>query len=172
MSIHSLASIQLQIFFPFFVRVYSETVHKNCRAVYDINSLWPLECWGRGFEFYSRNWLVCSFIHCCLVMWRPLTGSPDQGVLRTIYRLKKLKTRPKPLKRTLEPLITPWPESVSELYRPSDRHLLVKLVPTFSDRGCHVVSVTDPYGRILGFLVRSRYFSFQVAPQLYWRGWV
>jgi hypothetical protein len=32
------------------------------------------------------------------------------------------------------------------------------------------VSVTDPYGRILGFLDRSRYFFFQVAPQLYSRG--
>jgi hypothetical protein len=29
----------------------------------------------------------------------------------------------------------------------------------FADRGCHVVSVTDPYGRILYFLDRSRYFS-------------
>jgi hypothetical protein len=29
-----------------------------------------------------------------------------------------------------------------------------------------VVSVTDPYGRILGFLNRSRYFFFQVDPQL------
>jgi hypothetical protein len=29
----------------------------------------------------------------------------------------------------------------------------------FADRGCHVVSVTDPYGRILGFLNRSRSFS-------------
>jgi hypothetical protein len=47
-----------------------------------------------------------------------------------------------------------------------------KLVPTFADRGCHVVSLTVPYGRILGFLDRSRYFSFQVAPQLYSRGWV
>jgi CBS-domain-containing membrane protein len=47
---------------------------------------------------------------------------------------------------------TPWPDSASELYRPSDRRLLAKLVPTFADRGCHVVSVTDPYGRILGFL--------------------
>jgi hypothetical protein len=26
--------------------------------------------------------------------------------------------------------------------------------------GSHVVSVTDPYGRILGFLDRSRYFFF------------
>jgi hypothetical protein len=47
---------------------------------------------------------------------------------------------------------------------------LAKLVPIFVDRGCHVVSVTDPYGRILRFLDRSRYFSFQVAPQLYSRG--
>jgi hypothetical protein len=27
--------------------------------------------------------------------------------------------------------------------------------------GCHVVSVTDPYGRSLGFLDRSRYFSIK-----------
>jgi hypothetical protein len=31
----------------------------------------------------------------------------------------------------------------------------------FADRGCHVVSVTDPYGRILGFLDSSRYFSIK-----------
>jgi hypothetical protein len=30
-----------------------------------------------------------------------------------------------------------------------------------------VISVTNPYGRILGFLDRSCYFFFQVAPQLY-----
>jgi hypothetical protein len=42
----------------------------------------------------------------------------------------------------------------SKLYRPSDRHLLTKLVPTFVDSVCHVVSVTDPYGRILDFLDR------------------
>jgi hypothetical protein len=65
---------------------------------------------------------------------------------------------------------TPWPESASELYRPSDRRLSAKLVPTFADRGCHLVSMADPYGRILGFLDRSRYFFFQVAPQLYSRG--
>jgi hypothetical protein len=52
---------------------------------------------------------------------------------------------------------TPWPESASELYRPSDRHLSAKLVPTLWTEGwiCgYVVSVTDPYGRILGFLDR------------------
>jgi hypothetical protein len=30
---------------------------------------------------------------------------------------------------------TPWPESARKLYRPSDRRLSSKLVPTFADRG-------------------------------------
>jgi hypothetical protein len=51
---------------------------------------------------------------------------------------------------------TPWPESASELYRPSDRRLSAKLVPTFADRVCHVVSVTDAYGRIL-LIVKRKY---------------
>jgi hypothetical protein len=38
---------------------------------------------------------------------------------------------------------TLWPESTSELYRLSDRRLSAKLVRTFADRGCHVVSVTS-----------------------------
>jgi hypothetical protein len=47
-----------------------------------------------------------------------------------------------------------------------------KLVLTFADRGCCVVSSKDTHGRILGFLDRSRYYFFHVAPQLYSRGWV
>jgi hypothetical protein len=50
---------------------------------------------------------------------------------------------------------------MSELYQPSYCRLLAKLVPTFEDRGCHVVSVTDSYCCILGFLDRSWYFSFK-----------
>jgi hypothetical protein len=60
-----------------------------------------------------------------------------------------------------------WPESMSELYRPSNHRLLAKLVPIFPDRGYHMISMTDPYGHILGFLGRRRYFFFQIAPQLY-----
>jgi hypothetical protein len=30
---------------------------------------------------------------------------------------------------------TPWPQLASEVYRPCDRHLSAKLVPTFADRG-------------------------------------
>jgi hypothetical protein len=61
-------------------------------------------------------------------------------------------------------LLTPWSKSASELYRPSDRRLSAKRLPTFADRGSHVVSVTNPYGRVLDF--RDRLF-YQVAPQLY-----
>jgi hypothetical protein len=48
--------------------------------------------------------------------------------------------------------------------RPSGLRLSTKLVPTFADRECRVVSATDPYGRILDFLDRSHYFFFQIAP--------
>jgi hypothetical protein len=37
---------------------------------------------------------------------------------------------------------------------------LANLIPTSADRGCHMVSVTDPYGRILGFLDAVASFSF------------
>jgi hypothetical protein len=65
-----------------------------------------------------------------------------------------------------------WPEPARKLCRPSDRCLSVKLVPTFADRGMCAVSVADPYVHTLGFLNRSRYFFFQVAPELHSRGWV
>jgi hypothetical protein len=48
----------------------------------------------------------------------------------------------------------------------SGLRLSAKLVPTFADRGCRVVSATDPHSRVLGFLDRRRYYFFQVAPQL------
>jgi hypothetical protein len=48
------------------------------------------------------------------------------------------------------------PESTSELYRPSDRRLPAKLVSTLADKRCHMVSVTDPYGRNLDFLYQDQ----------------
>jgi hypothetical protein len=44
-------------------------------------------------------------------------------------------------------------------------------VPTFAD-SVATWSAWHLYGRILGFLDQSRYFFFQVPPQLYSRGWV
>jgi hypothetical protein len=61
--------------------------------------------------------------------------------------------------------------SVRKRTIPTERPPLVSEVSAnfFADRGCHVVSVKDPYGRILGFLDRSHYYFFQIAPQLYSR---
>jgi hypothetical protein len=47
-----------------------------------------------------------------------------------------------------------YTDQATASYRRSDCQL-------FADRGCHVVNVTDPYHRILGFLDRSRYFSIK-----------
>jgi hypothetical protein len=43
--------------------------------------------------------------------------------------------------------LSPWAN-----YIESNSLLSAKFVPTFADRGCHMVSVTDPYGRNIGFL--------------------
>jgi hypothetical protein len=54
---------------------------------------------------------------------------------------------------------TPWPESRSELYRPSDGRLSAKLVPTFADRGVpRSQRGRSPTAVISGFLDRSSYF--------------
>jgi hypothetical protein len=67
---------------------------------------------------------------------------------------------------------TPCSESASELYRMSDRRLSAKWLPTFSDRGV-------PHGQCDGSLRPYSRFSrqepllfYQVAHQLYSRGWV
>jgi hypothetical protein len=62
---------------------------------------------------------------------------------------------------------------VRERTTPTERPPFVgEVSAVFADRGCHVVSVTDPYGRILGFPDRSCSFFFRVDTQLYSRGCV
>jgi hypothetical protein len=70
-------------------------------------------------------------------------------------------------------IITPWLESASELYRPRDRRLSAKLVPTVVDRG---VSSGQHDGSLRTYSRFSRpellLFLFQAAPQFYLRGLV
>jgi hypothetical protein len=69
------------------------------------------------------------------------------------------RIRSKHIVHKLELNSTVW---VRERTIPTEyRRLSEKWLPTFADRGCHVVSVTDPYGRVLGFLDRNRYFSIK-----------
>jgi hypothetical protein len=83
---------------------------------------------------------------------------PEPTCMVTAYVLSELLTWWRKKKKKKK---TPWSESANEVYRPSDRRLSAKWLPTFADKGCHVVSVTDPYGHILGFIDRSRYFSIK-----------
>jgi hypothetical protein len=85
----------------------------------------------------------------------PEIWNENTMVYFNIYQVKTPATTLCSIKCYLK---TPWSESGRELYRPSDCRLWGKLVPTFVDRLCHVVSVTDSYGRILGFLNRILYF--------------
>jgi hypothetical protein len=57
---------------------------------------------------------------------------------------------PEPDQHHMNTLLTPW--ALVRKRTILNRRLSAKLVPTSVDRGCHVVSVTDPYGRTLGFL--------------------
>jgi hypothetical protein len=68
-------------------------------------------------------------------------------VLKKLTERKRLRLRPVAYYKNKTPIIiiiklTPWPESSNELYRPSESHLSAKLVSTYADRVCHVISVT------------------------------
>jgi hypothetical protein len=64
---------------------------------------------------------------------------------------------------------TPWPESASELNRPSDSRSSAKLAQIFAHRGCQEVSVTNPYKISISFvpLCPSLYCKRLVKLSLY-----
>jgi hypothetical protein len=66
---------------------------------------------------------------------------------------------------------TPWSESASELYRPSYRRLSAKWLPTFAYKGATLSAwrIPRPYSRVSR---QEPLLFYQVAPQLYSRGWV
>jgi hypothetical protein len=106
------------------------------------------------FIFFTVHGIHCfHFLHLSVIIWASSTN------YHSYFRLDGSKYSPQrfapkhPLKDRAQ-----LSESTNELYRLSDRLFSAKLVQNFADRGCHVVSVTDPYGRILGFLDRNHYF--------------
>jgi hypothetical protein len=145
---------------------------RNCCATRDVCfCAWS---WCRNYCLYhlSRRFLrtasrnpskICTYewpVTLCLGGTKSLFTIPTMqnksGNFLTAPRIKTLKDESQRLNKQ-----NPWSESASELYRPSDRRLSAKWLPTFAEKECQVVSVTDPYGRILGFLDRSRYFSIK-----------
>jgi hypothetical protein len=108
---------------------------------------------GRG----QRYTAVCCTLHSllripCMQLISMEFNCMETGVLVKPGKFSQIyqQTNNKKTKQT------PCPQSTSELYPPIDRPFVAKL-PTFTER-YYVISVTDPYGCILGFLGRSRYF--------------
>jgi amino acid transporter len=123
---------------------------------------------GEGQKFWiSLSWIFIQ---------PPVTFFLGLTILVTLFRLtiivfSSLVVRDKLCTHPTNKQQTPWSESASELYRPSDRRFSAKWLPTCADRGCYVVSVTSlwPYSR---FSRQEPLLFYQVAPQLYSRGWV
>jgi hypothetical protein len=94
-----------------------------------------------------RSSLHNSFVRDIAEMTRTAAATVVQAGVQN--KLNKLKTKI----HGLSPREN-YTDRATVVFRRSDCQL-------FTDRWCHVVSVTDPYGRILGFLDRSCYFSIK-----------
>jgi hypothetical protein len=67
-------------------------------AVWGMNRLRSLERWDRGSESHSRHGCLCAFILfvvLCVGSGLATGRSPVQGVLPTVYKIEKLKKRPR-----------------------------------------------------------------------------
>jgi hypothetical protein len=103
---HALASVRprghCEPFLP--VDAIDTTADHSGRPVWGINCFRSLERCDREFESHSRHrCLYCVHLFCVRVAlcvgWGLVKGwSPVQGVLQSVYRLKKLKNWPSPNK--------------------------------------------------------------------------
>jgi hypothetical protein len=119
-------------------------IHKQC----EIKHMWNVRFLALFFSSISPEWATATRGRVQLVKKNTALKEESMNINKQTNKLRGLLF-------------------ASELYRQNDGRLSAKLMPTFADRGCCVVSSTDPYDRIIGFLDRCRYYFFQVAPQLY-----
>jgi hypothetical protein len=122
-----------------------------------------------GRVFFEYFGLPCHSFHRLLHTHYHLSfGAGTIGqIVAGITSGHILTPSPVKLKLTIKlPVLSPRPNYTD---RATAASLSAKLVPTFENRGCRMVSATDPHGRILAFLGLSRYYFLQVAPQLYSR---
>jgi hypothetical protein len=124
----------------------------TCLLYFQCRSLSETSKWQ--WQVTSDKWQVTSDSDSD--KWQTLLGSlldPENSGELFLGNFNRLTNRLK-----LNSMV--W---VRERTIPTERPQLVgEVVANFLRiEGCHVVSVTDPYGRILGFLARSRYFSIK-----------
>jgi hypothetical protein len=128
-----------QLFFFFFIFYFCTQLHVTSWAIirWNIQSLMEANT-PTTDPFLGQTiytYISCSFLLCCTLF---------------LY-LNKQKTNS-----------MVW---VRERTIPTERRLSAKWLPTFADKGCHVVSVTDPSGRISRFSRREPLLFYLVAPQ-------
>jgi hypothetical protein len=100
--------------------------------------------------------LISSYIKTCVIEQSTLKITAQQFLQIWDYRVV---TRHEYTRSCNQRLRFSWAikklrgfESASELYRLSDRRRSAKLMSTFPDRGCHVVSAMSPSDRNFDFL--------------------
>jgi hypothetical protein len=98
---------------------------------------------GPRFKSQPRDWL--SWLRFSTKFLHASTAAVPQNLPQPLPSTKKL--------HGLSPRAN-YTDRATAACRRSDCQLL-------RIEGCHVVSVTDPYGRIFGFLDRSHYFSIK-----------
>jgi hypothetical protein len=76
---------------------------------------------------FYQHYLSSYIMLCFTVILSCLGNLSDPNYFNVIAVLNAQRQQPKTKQ-------TPWPESTSELYRPSGRRLPAKLAPTFTDR--------------------------------------
>jgi hypothetical protein len=122
---------------------------------------YTVTCFGRTTIFRQKIYHLLGLIKWqwirCIILLRVSVARPSSSRNTLLARITQLTTVPlfynianfivivfynyyktlyytitqhSPPKKTI-----PWPQSVSELYRPSNRRLSAKLMPTFVDRG-------------------------------------
>jgi hypothetical protein len=131
------------------VIMLAQTVgHKIVRVYYPLANFFPFYARNMFVKSISKSWEICLFL-AQLIIWFPVYCTlAGMNMRKTMY--------------TKQTNSFAW---VRERAIPTERQRLsAMLVPTFADRSCHAVSVTDPYSLILVFLNRNRYFFFQVVP--------
>jgi hypothetical protein len=135
--------------------------YPNVPTVKLLSSFWravlPNWLYANSSAFQKHRTLACIGTRMTVQCVACPSASVTKGY--TVYELCVNNTINKQTKQT------PMSESASELYRPSDRRLSAKWLPTFVDRRCHVVSVTDLYGCIL-FSGQEPLLFYQVAAVL------
>jgi hypothetical protein len=124
--------------------IHSKNI-SNCNTTVSVTRILCLRKVRRPSASSWIELLTCSVIRINTVPSVCMSSCRVYLVLRFTFRVKLWNSG---FRHSIQNFkLTPWFQSASELYRPSDRRLSAKLVPTLVERWCRMVSATNPHGR-------------------------